>query len=159
MFAYSRKFERLPLPDEAVSLVEGDRTNARIAPEWAGGTLTPLPLCECRFKEGTAESLAAQVWCGGHATKLGAPYPAVGGDFIKRDARYKEVTQPHTPVHAESLFISGEERALQWPSTTKHFASKGEDLFYRCASNLREAHVGTVPRRTRLSRGLPFVHA
>jgi hypothetical protein len=159
LFAYSSKIKRLPLPDEAVSLVEGDRADTGVAPEWAGGTLTPLPLCECRFKECTAESLAAQAWCGGHAAKLGAPHPAVGGDFIKRDARHKEATQPHTPVHAEPLFISGEERALKWPSTTKHFASKGEDLFDRCASNLREAHLGTVPRRTRLSRGLPFLHA
>ena len=159
MFAYSRKIKRLPLADEAVALVEGDRADAGVAPEWAGCTLTPLPLCECRFKEGAAESLAAQVWGGGHAAKLSAPHPAVGGDFIKRDARHKEATQPHTPVHAESLGISGEERALKWPSTTKHLASKGEDLFYRCASNLREAHLGTVPRRTRLSRGLPFTHA
>ncbi len=159
MFAYSRKLKRLPLPDEAVSLVEGDRADAGVAPEWAGCTLTPLPLCECRFKEGAAESLAAQVWGGGHAAKLSAPHPTVRGDFIEGDARHEEATQPRTPVHAESFGISGEERALQWPSTTKHFASKREDLFYRCASNLREAHLGTVPRRTRLSRGLPFVHA
>jgi hypothetical protein len=59
MFAYPRKLKRLPLPDEAVSLVEGDRANAGVAPEWAGGIHTPLPLCERRFKEGTAESLAA----------------------------------------------------------------------------------------------------
>jgi hypothetical protein len=59
MFAYSRKLERLPLTDEAVSLVEGDRADAGVAPERAGGILTPLPLCERRFKEGTAESLAA----------------------------------------------------------------------------------------------------
>jgi hypothetical protein len=159
MFAYPRKLKRLPLPDEAVALVEGDRADAGVAPEWAGGTLTPLPLCECRFKEGAAESLAAQVWGGGHAAKLGAPHPAVRGDFIEGNARHKEVTQPRTPVHAESFGISGEERALQWPSTTKHFASKRQDLFHRDASNLREAHLGTVPRRTRLSRGLPFVHA
>ena len=159
MFAYSRKLERLPLPDEAVSLVEGDRADAGVAPEWAGCTLTPLPLCECRFKEGAAESLAAQVWGGGHAAKLSAPHPTVRGDFIEGNARHEEATQPRTPVHAESFGISGEERALQWPSTTKHFASKRQDLFHRDASNLREAHVGTVPRRTRLSRGLPFVHA
>ena len=159
MFAYSRKFKRLPLPDEAVSLVEGDRADARIAPEWAGGTLTPLPLCECRFKEGTAESLAAQAWCGGHAAKLSTPHPAVGGDFIERDARHKEATQPHTPVHAEPLGISWKERTFKWATVTKHFASKRQDLFHGCASNLREAHLGTVPRRTRLSRGLPFVHA
>ena len=83
MFAYSRKLERLPLADEAVALVEGDRADAGVAPEWAGCTLTPLPLCECRFKEGAAESLAAQVWGGGHAAKLGAPHPAVRGDFIE----------------------------------------------------------------------------
>jgi len=159
MLAYSRKFERLPLPDEAVSLVEGDRADAGVAPEWAGGTLTPLPLCECRFKECTAESLAAQAWCGGHAAKLSTPHPAVGGDFIKRDARYKEVTQPHTPVHAEPLRISRKEGTFKWTTATKHFASKRQDLFHRDASNLREAHVGTVPRRTRLSRRLPFVHA
>ena len=159
MFAYSRKIKRLLLPDEAVSLVEGDRTNARIAPEWAGGTLTPLPLCECRFKEGTAESLAAQVWCGGHATKLGAPHPAVGGDFIEGDARHEEATQPRTPVHAEPLRISRTERTFKWTTPTKDFTSERQDLFHRDASNLREAHVGTVPRRTRLSRRLPFVHA
>jgi len=159
MFAYSRKLERLPLPDEAVSLVEGDRADAGVAPEWAGCTLTPLPFCECRFKEGAAESLAAQVRGGGHAAKLSAPHPTVRGDFIEGNARHEEATQPRTPVHAESFGISGEERALQWPSTTKHFASKRQDLFHRDASNLREAHLGTVPRRTRLSRGLPFVHA
>jgi hypothetical protein len=159
MFAYPRKLKRLPLPDEAVALVEGDRADAGVAPEWAGGTLTPLPLCECRFKEGAAESLAAQVWGGGHAAKLGAPHPAVRGDFIEGNARHKEVTQPHTPMHAEPLRISRKERTFKWATATKHFASKGEDLFYRCASNLREAHLGTVPRRTRLSRGLPFVHA
>lgn len=159
MFAYSWKFERFPLPNEAVSFVEGNRADARVAPKWAGSILTPLPLRECRLKKGTAQPLAAQFRCGGHTAKLGAPLPTVRRDFIEGDARHKEVTQPHTPVHAESLFISGEERALKWPSTTKHFASKGEDLFYRCASNLREAHLGTVPRRTRLSRGLPFVHA
>ena len=159
MFAYSRKIKRLPLPDEAVSLVEGDRADAGVAPEWAGGTLTPLPLCECRFKECTAESLAAQAWCGGHAAKLGAPHPAVGGDFIEGDARHEETTQPRTPVHTEPFRISRKERTFKWATATKHFASKGEDLFYRCASNLREAHLGTVPRRTRLSRRLPFVHA
>ena len=159
MFAYTGKFERLPLPDEAVSLVEGDRADAGVAPEWAGGTLTPLPLRECRFKEGAAEPLAAQVWGGGHAAKLSAPYPAVGGDFIEGDARHEEATQPHTPVHAEPLRISRKQRTFKWPSTTKHFASKRQDLFHGCASNLREAHLGTVPRRTRLSRGLPFVHA
>jgi len=159
MFAYSRKFERLPLPDEAVSLVEGDRADAGVAPEWAGGTLTPLPFCECRFKKGAAESLAAEVRDGGHAAKLGAPHPAVGGDFIKRDARHKEATQPRAPVHAEPLRISRKERTFKWTTATKHFASKRQDLFDRYASNLREAHVGTVPRRTRLSRRLPFVHA
>jgi hypothetical protein len=159
MFAYSRKLERLPLTDEAVSLVEGDRADAGVAPEWAGCTLTPLPLCECRFKKGAAESLAAEVGDGGHAAKLSAPHPTVRGDFIEGNARHEEATQPRTPVHAESFGISGEERALQWPSTTKHFASKRQDLFHRDASNLREAHVGTVPRRTRLSRRLPFVHA
>ena len=40
MFAYPRKLKRLPLPDEAVSLVEGNRANAGVAPEWAGGILT-----------------------------------------------------------------------------------------------------------------------
>ena len=159
MFAYSRKLERLPLPDEAVSLVEGDRADAGVAPEWAGGTLTPLPLCECRFKEGTAESLAAQAWCGGHAAKLSAPHPTVRSDFIEGNARHEEATQPRTPVHAEPLRISRKERTFKWTTATKHFASKRQDLFYRDASNLGEAHVGTVPRRTRLSRGLPFVHA
>ena len=47
----------------------------------------------------------------------------------------------------------------KWTTATKHFASKRQDLFNRYASNLREAHVGTVPRRTRLRRRLPFVHA
>jgi hypothetical protein len=159
MFAYSRKLERLPLPDEAVSLVEGDRADARVAPEWAGCTLTPLPLCECRFKKGAAESLASKVGDGGHAAKLSAPHPAVGGDFIEGDARHEEATQPRTPVHAEPLRISRKERTFKWTTATKHFASKRQDLFHRYASNLREAHVGTVPRRTRLSRGLPFVHA
>jgi hypothetical protein len=159
MFAYSRKFERLPLPDEAVSLVKGDRADAGVAPEWAGCTLTPLPFCERRFKEGTAKSLAAQVGDGGHAAKLSTLNPAVGGDFIEGDARHKEVTQPRTPVHAEPLRISWKERAFKWATATKHFASKRQDLFHRDASNLREAHVGTVPRRTRLSRRLPFVHA
>jgi hypothetical protein len=159
MFADSRKFKRLPLSDEAVPLVEGDRADARIAPEWAGGTLTPLPLRECRFKECTAESLAAQVWHGGHAAKLSTPHPAVGGDFIEGDARHEEATQPRTPVHAETLRISGKECTFKWTTATKHLASKWQDLFNRYASNLREAHVGTVPCRTRLSRGLPFVHA
>jgi hypothetical protein len=159
MFAYSRKLERLPLPNEAVSFVERDRADAGVAPEWAGGTLTPLPFCECRFKECAAEPLASQVWGGGHAAKLSAPHPTVRGDFIEGDARHKEATQPHTPVHAEPLHISRKERALKWPSATKHFASKRQDLFHRDASNLREVHVGTVPRRTRLSRRLPFVHA
>ena len=159
MFAYPRKLKRLPLPDEAVSLVKGDRADAGVAPEWAGSTLTLLPLCERRFKEGTAESLAAQVGDGGHAAKLSAPHPAIGGDFIEGDARHKEVTQPRTPVHAEPLRISWKERTFKWATATKHFASKRQDLFHRDASNLREAHVGTVPRRTRLSRRLPFVHA
>jgi hypothetical protein len=159
MFAYSRKLERLPLTDEAVSLVEGDRADAGVAPERVGGTLTPLPFCECRFKKGAAESLAAEVGHGGHAAKLGAPHPAVGGDFIEGDARHEEATQPRTPVHAEPLRISRKERTFKWTTATKHFASKRQDLFHRYASNLREAHVGTVPRRTRLSRRLPFVHA
>lgn len=159
MFAYAGNIKRLPLPDEAVSLVEGNRANARIAPEWAGCALTPLPLCERHFKKGTAQPLAAQLRSGGHAAKLSAPNPAVGGDFIEGDARHEETTQPRSPMHAEPLFISGEERALKWPSTTKHFASKRQDLFHRYASNLREAHLGTVPCRTRLSRRLPFVHA
>ena len=159
MFAYSRKLERLPLTDEAVSLVEGDRADAGVAPERAGGILTPLPLCERRFKEGTAESLAAKVWCGGHAAKLSTPHPAVGGDFIEGDARHEETTQPRTPVHAEPFHISRKEGTFKWTTATKHFASKRQDLFHRYASNLGEAHVGTVPRRTRLSRRLPFVHA
>jgi hypothetical protein len=159
MFADSRNLERFAFTHEAVTLVEGDRADAGVAPEWAGRAIAPLPCADRRLKECTAESLAAQAWCSGHAAKLSAPPPAVGGDFIKRDARHKEATQPHTPVHAESLFISGEERTLEWPSATKHFASKRQDLFHRDASNLREAHVGTVPRRTRLSRRLPFVHA
>jgi hypothetical protein len=159
MFAYSRKLERLPLPDEAVSLVERDRADAGVAPEWAGCTLTPLPFNECRFKKGAAKSLAAEVGDGGHAAKLSTPHPAVGGDFVEGYARHEEATQPRTPVHAEPLRISRKERTFKWTTATKHFASKRQDLFHRDASNLREAHVGTVPRRTRLSRRLPFVHA
>jgi hypothetical protein len=158
MFTYSRKIKRLPLPDEAVSLVEGDRANARVAPEWAGCTLTPLPLCECGFKKGAAESLASKVGDGGHAAKLCAPHPTVGGDFIEGDARHEEATQPRTPVHAESLRVSRKERTFKGATATKDFTSERQDLFHRDASNLREAHVGTVPCRTRLSRRLPFVH-
>jgi hypothetical protein len=159
MFTYSRKLERLPLPNEAVSLVEGDCTDARVAPEWTGGTLTPLPLCEGRFKEGAAQPLAAQFGRGGHAAKLSAPHPTLRRNFIEGDACHEDSTYRGTPVHAEPLCISREKRALKWPATTKHLASKGEDLFHRDASNLREAHLGTVPRRTRLGRGLPFLHA
>jgi hypothetical protein len=158
MFAYSRKLERLPLTDEAVSLVEGDRADAGVAPERVGGTLTPLPFCECRFKKGAADSLAAEVGDGGHAAKLSAPHPTVGGDFIEGDARHEKATQPRTPVHAEPLRISRKERTFKWTTPTKDFTSERQDLFHRDASNLREAHVGTVPRRTRLSRRLPFVH-
>jgi len=159
MFAYSRKLERLPLPNEAVSLVEGDRADAGVAPEWAGGTLTPLPLSQRRFKQGTAKTLAAQFGRGGHAAKLGAPHPTLRCNFIEGDARYEDSAYRGTPVHSEPRRVAREERALKWPTTTKHLASKGEDLFHRDASNLREAHLGTVPRRTRFSRRLPFVHA
>ena len=159
MFAYSRKLERLPLPNEAVSLVEGDRADAGVAPEWAGGTLTPLPLCECRFKQGTAQPLAAQFGRGGHTAKLGAPHPTLRRNFIEGDARHEDSAHRGTPVHAEPLGVAWEERTFKRPAPTKHLASKGEDLFHRDASNLREAHLGTVPRRTRFSRRLPFVHA
>lgn len=159
MFAYSWKFERFPLPDKAVSLVEGNRADARVAPEWAGSILTPLPLCECRFEKGTAQPLAAQFRCGGHTAKLGAPLPTVRRDFIEGDARHEDTTQPRAPMHAEPLQISWQERTLKRATAAKHFASKWQDLFHRDASNLREAHLGTVPRRTRFSRRLPFVHA
>lgn len=128
MFTYSGKLERLPLPDEAVSLIEGDGTDAGVAPEWTCGTLTPLPLCERRFKEGAAESLAAEVGDGGHAAKLSAPHSALRGDFIKGDARHEDSAQPRTPVHAEALRIPWEERTLKRPAPTKHLVSKGEDF-------------------------------
>jgi hypothetical protein len=159
MFAYSWKFERFPLPNEAVSLVEGNRADARVAPEWAGNILTPLPLCECRFEEGTAQPLAAQFRGGGHTAKLGAPHPTVRSNFIQGDARHEDAFQPRAPMHAEPLQISWQERTLKGATAAKHFASEGQDLFHRDASNLREAHLGTVPRRKPLSRGLPFVHA
>lgn len=159
MFTYSGKLERLPLPNEAVSLIEGDRTDARVAPEWTGGTLTPLPLCECGLKEGAAESLTAEAGDGRHAAKLSAPHPSVRRNFIEGDARHEDSAQPRTPVHAEPLCISREKRMFKRPSPTKHLVSKGEDLIKRCTPKVREAHLGTVPRRTRLGRGLPFLHA
>jgi hypothetical protein len=62
-------------------------------------------------------------------------------------------------VHAEPFTITWEEGALERTSTAEDFAAEGEDLINGCVANLRLAHIGTVPVRTRFSGRLPFPHA
>jgi hypothetical protein len=77
MFADSWKHERLALADKAVSLIERDRPNPRVAPEWANGVWTLLPIFQSDVQERTAEPLAAQLGCRRHATELRARHPVI----------------------------------------------------------------------------------